>query len=88
MFSANTYENRRKILCEQLNEGLILLPGNNPVPMNYPSNWLRFRQDSNFLYYCGLDHPHLNLVMDVKTGKSILFGDGLFTVKPQPVIYN
>ena len=77
MFSANTYENRRKILCEQLNEGLILLPGNNPVPMNYPSNWLRFRQDSNFLYYCGLDHPHLNLVMDVKTGKSILFGDDL-----------
>ena len=77
MFSANTYQNRRKILCEQLNEGLILLPGNNPVPMNYPSNWLRFRQDSNFLYYCGLDYPHLNLVIDVTSGKSILFGDDL-----------
>ena len=66
MFSANTYQNRRKVLCEHLNEGLILLLGNNPVPMNYPSNCLRFRQDSNFLYYCGLDYPHLNLVIDVE----------------------
>ena len=66
MFSANTYQNRRKVLCEHLNEGLILLLGNNPVPMNYPSNYLRFRQDSNFLYYCGLDYPHLILVIDIE----------------------
>ncbi|MBT4269979.1 MAG: aminopeptidase P family protein [Candidatus Marinimicrobia bacterium] len=77
MFTANTYHNRRKVLSENLNEGLILLPGNNPVPMNYPSNWLRYRQDSNFLYYCGLDHPHINLVIDVKSGDSTLFGDNL-----------
>ena len=77
MFSANTYQNRRKVLCEHLNEGSILLLGNNPVPMNYPSNYLRFRQDSNFLYYCGLDYPHLNLVIDVETGASTLFGDDL-----------
>lgn len=77
MFTANTYQNRRKVLCEQLNEGLIFLPGNNPVPMNYPSNWLRFRQDSNFLYYCGLGHPHLNLIIDVESGESTLFGDDL-----------
>ena len=46
--------------------------------MNYPSNTLRFRQDSNFLYYCGLDYPELNLIIDVSNGESILFGDNVF----------
>ena len=77
MFSAKTYQNRRKILSETVEDGLILLPGNNPVPMNYPSNHLRFRQDSNFLYYCGLDSPNLNMVIDTYTGESTLFGDDL-----------
>ena len=77
MFSATIYKSRRKTLCENVNGGLILLPGNNPVPMNYPSNWLRFRQDSNFLYYCGLDFAHLNLVIDSDSGESTFFGDDL-----------
>ena len=45
--------------------------------MNYPSNTLRFRQDSNFLYYCGLDYPELNLIIDVISGETLLFGDNL-----------
>ena len=53
------------------------MPGNNLLPMNYPSNTLRFRQDSNFLYYCGLDYPELNLTIDVISGETILFGDNL-----------
>ena len=77
MFSVNTYQNRRKLLCEGLNGGVVFLLGNMPVPMNYASNWLRFRQDSNFLYYCGLDHPNLNLVIDVASGETTLFGDDL-----------
>lgn len=77
MFSANTYQKRREILCEEVGKGLILLHGNNPVPMNYPSNCLRFRQDSNFLYYCGLDYPGLNVIIDVESKKSTLFGDNI-----------
>ena len=77
MFKANIYQNRRKKICEGLESGLIFLPGNNLVPMNYPSNTLRFRQDSNFLYYCGLDFPKLNLIIDVISGETILFGDNL-----------
>ena len=77
MFSSNTYQNRRKNLFNSIEHGLILFPGNNPVPMNYPSNHLPFRQDSNFMYYCGLDVSHLNLVLDVEKGESILFGDDL-----------
>jgi len=77
MFSANTYKNRRKLLCEGLDGGVVILLGNMPVPMNYTSNCLRFRQDSNFLYYCGLDHANLNLIIDVASGESTLYGDDL-----------
>ena len=79
MFDTNIYKSRREALCKTLNGGLILFYGNNPVPMNYPSNTLRFRQDSNFLYYCGLDFPGLNMVLNVDTGKATLFGDDLST---------
>ena len=77
MFDSKTYINRRKSLANQLDGGLILLFGNKPVPMNYPSNTLRFRQDSNFLYYCGLDYENLNLIIDSSTGETTLFGDDL-----------
>jgi len=77
MFKENIYISRRKILSSQINEGMILLPGNMPVPMNYPSNTLRFRQDSNFLYYCGLDYPNLTTVIDATSGETTLFGDDL-----------
>ena len=77
MFKEDIYSGRRKELCSQIKEGVILLLGNMPIPMNYPSNTLRFRQDSNFLYYCGLEHPNLNLVIDVSSGETTLFGDDL-----------
>lgn len=77
MFNPKIYTDRRKILSDSIENGLILLIGNNPVPMNYPSNWLRFRQDSNFLYFSGLDFAHLNIIIDVDSGESTLFGDEL-----------
>ncbi len=77
MFNKDIYSNRRKELCNKISEGAILLLGNMPIPMNYPSNTLRFRQDSNFLYYSGLDHPNLNLAIDVSSGETTLFGDDL-----------
>ncbi len=77
MFDANIYRDRRNSLSNEMDNGLILLLGNKPVPMNYPSNTLRFRQDSNFLYYCGLDYENLNLVIDTASGETTLFGDDL-----------
>ncbi|HBH10464.1 MAG TPA: Xaa-Pro aminopeptidase, partial [Gammaproteobacteria bacterium] len=77
MFNAQIYDNRRKKLAEGIDDGLIYLMGNSQVPMNYPSNWLQFRQDSNFLYYSGLDHPDLNLIIDSNSGESTLFADDL-----------
>jgi Xaa-Pro aminopeptidase len=77
MFSKNVYMQRRKILCDQLEAGVIFLPGNEEVPMNYASNGYHFRQDSTFLYYFGLDAVGLAGMIDVESGESILFGDEL-----------
>ncbi len=77
MFSADTYSQRRKILKEKLGSGLVLLLGNEDSPMNYKANIYHFRQDSSFLYYFGLDMPHLAGVIDIDENKEIIFGDEL-----------
>jgi len=79
MFSAETYKARRMKLAEEVGSGLILLPGNNEVAMNYPDNPYHFRQDSSFLYYFGHDVPGLAGMIDADSGASILYGDD-FTV--------
>ncbi|HOY18244.1 MAG TPA: aminopeptidase P family protein [Haliscomenobacter sp.] len=77
MFSANTYAHRRAQLMQRVERGLIFLLGNELSPMNYQDNTFPFRQDSNFLYYIGLDNPHLAAILDTETGETILFGDEL-----------
>ena len=77
MFSKETYTQRRNILKEKVNTGLILIMGNEDTPMNYKDNTFRFRQDSNFLYYLGIDIHHLAAIIDVDENKTILFGDDL-----------
>ncbi|MEM7513225.1 MAG: aminopeptidase P N-terminal domain-containing protein, partial [Bacteroidota bacterium] len=49
MFSATIYQDRRRVLLSSIEEGLILIMGNEESPMNYPANPYHFRQDSNFL---------------------------------------
>lgn len=77
MFSKETYVERRKRLVEQLGGGVVLLPGNDESPMNYPENTYRFRQDSSFLYFFGLDEPNLCCVIDADEGTSMVFGEEL-----------
>lgn len=77
MFSKDKYINRRRHLVEQLSSGIVLLPGNKRVPMNYAGNPYPFRQDSHFLYYFGIDLPDLIGIIDVDSGESYLFGDEL-----------
>ena len=74
MFEAKIYQNRRKKLSEQVGQGLILLLGNVDSPLNSADNCYRFRQDSSFLYFCGLDHPGLAILLDTDTGEEMLFG--------------
>ena len=74
MFDPLIYSNRRSKLSQSLKDGFILLCGNNEVPMNYQSNSYPFVQDSSFLYYCGLDSPNLNLLINTYENTATLYG--------------
>jgi Xaa-Pro aminopeptidase len=75
MFTAKIYTERRNLLRKELSSGLVLFPGNQEVAFNYPSNPYSFRQDSNFSYFFGLDHPDLAGVIDLDDGSDIIFGN-------------
>ncbi len=74
MFATEVYQKRRQQLSQQVKSGLILLLGNTDSPFNAADNCYRFRQDSSFLYFCGLDQPGFVVVLDVDSGREILFG--------------
>ena len=48
--------------------------GNNYVGMNYAANTYPFRQDSNFLYFFGLDKAGLAAIIDIDNNSTTLFG--------------
>lgn len=75
MFETKVYLNRRKNLKERIKSGLILLLGNEECGMNYAENYYHFRQDSTFLYYFGLNEPHVAVIIDLDEDKEILFGN-------------
>ena len=81
MFAASTYQARRAALLSRLRDqgarGLVLLPGHVDSPMNYRDNAYDFRQDSSFLYFCGLQQPELALVLDIDDGSATLHGDDI-----------
>ena len=59
MFPAQTYVTRRDTLRKMIGSGIILLPGNTDMAINFPNNAGAFRQDSTFLYYFGLANARL-----------------------------
>lgn len=91
MFTTEVYANRRKRLLSGIRSGLLLFTGNSEVGMNYPSNTYRFRQDSTFLYFFGLDEPDLAAIIDAESGEEIIFGndvsiDDIIWMGPQPAM--
>ena len=77
LFDTLTYASRRKELAARVGSGIILLPGNNEAPCNYPANGYKFRQDSTFLYYFGQHRDGLAGVIDIDEGKEYLIGDDI-----------
>lgn len=79
MFSANTYQKRRQKLVQSFqkgtDQGLLLFMGNNDSPMNYTDNIYPYRQDSNFLYFMGIDLPQFSAILDTETGICTLYGE-------------
>jgi Xaa-Pro aminopeptidase len=43
--------------------------------MNYPANTFPFRQDSNFLYYFGIDEPDLAGIIDTDENTETIYGN-------------
>jgi Xaa-Pro aminopeptidase len=77
MFSKQTYTNRRNQLRAQFKSGILLFIGNDESGMNYEDNTYRFRQDSSFLYYFGINRPGLYAIMDIESGHDYIYGDDL-----------
>lgn len=89
MFSKETYVTRRDRLRRKMKSGVILFPGNGESPVNYKANTFHFRQDSNFLYFFGLNHPDYVGLLDVESGVDSLYGDDytiddIIWMGPQP----
>jgi Xaa-Pro dipeptidase len=91
MFETSIYADRRRILKEKFDSGLILLLGNGESPSNFPANTYPFRQDSTFLYYFGIDRPGYAGTIDIDNNLETLFGDDssvdeIVWTGPQPAV--
>ena len=74
MFAKEIFASRRAALLKSGLKGIAFFPANDEASLNYPDNTYRYRQDSNFAYFFGLDTPDLVGVIDFESGEEILFG--------------
>ena len=84
-------KNRRARLKEKVKSGLVLILGNGEAPANYTDNTYKFRQDSSFLYFFGLNQPGFAGVIDIDSGDEYIFGndvdmDDIIWMGPQPSV--
>ena len=78
MFNKETYIRRRSELKKLVDNGVIILFGNNEAPANYPANgYAPMRQDSSFLYYFGQHRDGLVGVIDIDNDEELLIGDDI-----------
>ncbi len=77
LFPKQTYVERRNVLQQRIGSGIVLLFGNNESPSNYPANAYKYRQDSTFRYYYGLERDGLAGVIDADSGEQWLLGDDI-----------
>lgn len=91
MFKAEVYAKRREELHKKLKNGIGLFISNSEAPMNYPDNTYHYRQDSDFLYFFGIDLPGFTGLMDFDSGKDRIFAndyemDDIIWMGPQPKV--
>ena len=91
MFKSEVYIKRREELRKKVKSGIAIFISNTEAPMNYPANTYHFRQDSDFLYFFGIDLPGLTGLMDFDSGKDRIFGndyemDDIIWMGPQPTV--
>ena len=95
MFAKEVYIRRRAALMAKMKEagerGVILFVGNVEAPAQYKDNAYKFRQDSSWLYYFGLDEPRYAAVLDIDSGRECIFADDvdiddIIWMGPQPSV--
>ena len=82
MFAKEIYIARRKALLEKMAQtapqgkrGIALFVGNVEAAAQYKDNAYKFRQDSSWLYYFGLDEPRYAAILDLDSGEETIFAD-------------
>jgi len=77
MFTKEVYISRRKALVEQLagEKGIVLFLGNVDAPAQYKDNCYKWRQDSNWLYFFGIDEPRFAATIDLESGEEVIYAD-------------
>jgi Xaa-Pro aminopeptidase len=91
MFKSEIYSGRRNRLHKIIKSGIAIFIGNNDSAMNYTANPYHFRQDSDFLYFFGLDLQGFAGIMDFDSGEDRIFGndidmDDIIWMGPQPTV--
>lgn len=81
MFDKGVYSSRRRALLEKLSseKGIILFLGNVDAPAQYRDNCYKWRQDSNWLYFFGIDEPRFAATIDLESGEEVIYADD-FTI--------
>ena len=98
MFAKEVYIARRKALAEKMAQtapegkrGIALFVGNVEAAAQYKDNPYKFRQDSSWLYYFGLDEPRYAAIIDLDSGEETIFADDveigdIIWMGPQPSV--
>lgn len=95
MFAKEIYIARRQALVKKMQEmgaeGVAVFLGNGEAAMNYKDNCFRFRQDSSFSYFWGIDEPFFAASINLSNGKECLYGDNvdiddIIWMGPQPSV--
>ena len=95
MFAKEVYVRRRKALLEKMRgagaQGIILFIGNAEAPAQYKDNCYKWRQDSTWLYYFGLDDPMYAAILDIDSGEETIYADDveigdIIWMGPQPTV--
>lgn len=95
MFAKEVYVSRRATLLAKMREagqsGLILFVGNAEAPAQYKDNCYKWRQESCWLYYFGLDDPRYAAILDIESGKETIYADDveigdIIWMGPQPTV--
>ena len=79
MFESNVYAGRRSELVRRMKEkgadGIAVFIGNAEAAAQYRDNCYKFRQESNWLYYFGIDAPMYAATLDLDSGQECIYAD-------------